>query len=63
MAVYEKSTKFIDYCHKIQDLCRTEFDSGTFSKKLMEIIKNLHQIKQNSKLKLSIYIFEKSDDQ
>jgi hypothetical protein len=63
MAVYEKSAKFIDYCHKIQDLCRTELDSRIFSKKLMEIIKNLNQIKQRSKLKLSIYILEKSDNQ
>jgi hypothetical protein len=63
MAVYEKSGKFIDYCHKIQDLCRNEFDSCAFSKKLIEILKNLNQIKQKSKLKLSIYILEKSDEE
>ena len=63
MAVYEKSGNFADYCHKIQDLCRTEFDSPAFTKKLIEILKNLNEIKQKSKLKLSIYIIEKSDEE
>jgi hypothetical protein len=61
MAVYQKRRNLIDYCHKIQDLCRTEFDPGLFSKKLIEILKNINQIKQTAKLKLSIYIIEKSD--
>jgi hypothetical protein len=61
MAVYEKSRNFIDYCQKIQELCRNEFDSHTFTKKLIKILKNLNETKQKSKLRFSIYIIEKSD--
>ncbi|MFW9827576.1 MAG: hypothetical protein ACFFEY_08295 [Candidatus Thorarchaeota archaeon] len=61
MAVYGKNINFVDYCHKIQELCRTEFDSHTFTEKLIKILKNLNDFKQKSKLRLSIYIIEKSD--
>ncbi|MDX1798842.1 MAG: hypothetical protein R3255_09355 [Candidatus Lokiarchaeia archaeon] len=63
MAVYNKSRNFIDYCHKIQKLCRTEYNSPAFSKKLIEILKNLNEIKQKSKLRLSIYLIDKSDEE
>lgn len=53
----------VDYCHKIRELCRSELDSATFSRKLLEILKNLNLIKQKAKLKLSIYIISKSDEE
>ena len=58
MAVYQKRGDIIDYCHKIRELCRSELDSRVFSNKLMEILKNLKQIKQKARLKFSIYIIE-----
>ncbi|MFW9772755.1 MAG: hypothetical protein ACFFEO_11420 [Candidatus Thorarchaeota archaeon] len=61
MAVYQKRRNFIDYCHKIQDLCRYEFDPRVFSKNLIEILKKINQIKESAKLEFSIYIIEKSD--
>ena len=60
MAVYQERGNIIDYCHKIRELCLNELDSRAFSKKLIEILENLNQIKQKAKLKLSIYILEKS---
>ncbi len=63
MAVYQIRGNIIDYCHKIRELCRNELDSRLFSKKLIEILENLNQIKQESKLKFSIYILEKSDEE
>jgi len=53
----------VEYCHKIRELCRNELDSATFSIKLLEILKNLNLIKQKAKLKLSIYIIGKSDEE
>jgi hypothetical protein len=53
----------VEYCHKIRELCRNELDSATFSSKLLEILKNLNVIKQKAKLKLSIYIIGKSDEE
>ena len=63
MAVYQIRGNIIDYCHKIRELCRNELDSKLCSKKLIEILENLNQIKQESKLKFSIYILEKSDEE
>ena len=63
MAVYQIRGNIRDYCHNIIELCRTELDSKLFSKKLIEILENLNQIKQESKLKFSIYILEKSDEE
>jgi hypothetical protein len=63
MAVYQKRGNVIDYCHKIRDLCRNELDSREFSSKLIEILKNLNQIRQEARLKLSIYIIEKSHEE
>lgn len=63
MTVYQKRGNFVDYCHKIRDLCRNEIDSTMFSSKLIEILKNLNKIKQKAKLKLSIYIIAKSDEE
>ena len=63
MAVYIKRGNIIGYCHKIRDLCRNELDSRVFSKKLIEILEDLNQIKQKAKLKISIYILEKSDEE
>jgi 5-carboxymethyl-2-hydroxymuconate isomerase len=60
--VYQEKGNFVDYCHKIRELCRNELDSREFSKKLIEVLKNLNQIKQKAKLKLSIYIIEKTDE-
>ncbi|MFX0083985.1 MAG: hypothetical protein ACFE94_19740 [Candidatus Hodarchaeota archaeon] len=60
MAVYQKRGNIIDYCHKIRELCRNEFDSRIFSSKLIKILRSLNEIKQNARLKISIYIFEKS---
>ena len=62
MAVYQKNGNIIDYCHKIRKLCQNEFNSRAFSKKLVEILKDLNKIKQSAKYKLSIYILEKSDE-
>jgi hypothetical protein len=53
----------VEYCHKIRELCRSELDSSVFSSKLLEILKNLNQIKQKAKLKLSIYIIGKLDEE
>jgi hypothetical protein len=63
MAVYDKSRNFVDYCHKIQKLCRTEYNSPGFTTKLIEILKNLNEIKKTSKLRLSIYLIDKSDEE
>ena len=58
MTVYQKSGNIIDYCHKIRELCLNELDSRVFSSKLIEVLKNLKQIKQKARLKLSIYVIE-----
>ena len=63
MTVYQKRGNIVEYCHKIRELCRNELDSATFSIKLLEILKNLNLIKQKAKLKLSIYIIGKSDEE
>ena len=63
MAVYQKRGNIIDYCHKIRMLCRNELDSRAFSKKLIEILEDLNQIKQTAKFKFSIYILERSDEE
>jgi len=62
MAVYQKNNRIIDYCHKIRELCRKEFDPDIFSNKLIDILKNLNKIKNDAKLKMSVYFIEKSDD-
>ncbi|MHA2392178.1 MAG: hypothetical protein ACXAEX_09405 [Promethearchaeota archaeon] len=62
MAVHQKMGSIVDYCHKIRDLCRNELDSRAFASKLIEILKNLNEIKQKANLKLSIYIITESDD-
>lgn len=62
MAVRQETGKIIEYCFRIRDLCQNELDPNKFSKKLMSILKNLNKIKNEAKLKISIYIFEKSDD-
>ncbi|MHA2186472.1 MAG: hypothetical protein ACXAAI_15885 [Promethearchaeota archaeon] len=63
MTVYQKRGNIVEYCHKIRELCRSELDSSVFSSKLLEILKNLNQIKQKAKLKLSIYIIGKLDEE
>lgn len=63
MAVNQKIGNIEDYCHRIRYLCRNEFDSQVFAKKLNEILKDLNQIKQKAKLKFSIYIITESDDE
>lgn len=63
MAVYQEKGNIIDYCHKIRDLCLNELDSRAFSKKLIQILEDLNHIKQNAKLKFSIYVLEKSDEE
>ncbi|MFX1323865.1 MAG: hypothetical protein ACFE8N_02840 [Promethearchaeota archaeon] len=62
MAVNQKIGNIVDYCHKISFLCRNEFDSQIFANQLIEILKDLNQIKQKAKLKFSIYIITESDD-
>ena len=62
MAVYQKSGEFVDYCHKIRKLCQKEFDSQVFSSRLIQILKNINQLKEEAELKLSLYILEESDD-
>ena len=62
MAVYQKDEKILDYCSKIRELCQNEHNPNMFCSKLREILKNLNNIKKEAKLKLSIYIIEKSDD-
>jgi len=62
MAIYQERGNIIDYCHKIRELCRNELDSRVFSKKLIEILEDLNQIKQKAKFKISIYILEKSNE-
>jgi hypothetical protein len=63
LTVYQKRGNIVDYCHKIRELCRSELDSAAFSSKLLEILKNLNLIKQKAKLKLSIYIIGKLDEE
>ncbi len=62
MAVYQKRGDFIDYCHKIRKLCQNEFNSGVFSSKLIKILRNINQLKEEAELKFSLYIFEEYDD-
>jgi len=62
VAVYQKNNRIVEYCHKIRELCRKEFDSNLFTNKLINILKNLNKIKKEAKLKMSFYLIEKSDD-
>ncbi|MFX1329807.1 MAG: hypothetical protein ACFE91_16885 [Promethearchaeota archaeon] len=62
MAVYQKNGNFIDYCHKIRELCRNELDPKAFSNKLIQVLKNINEYKEKAKLKFSLYIIEKSND-
>ncbi|MFX0029168.1 MAG: hypothetical protein ACFE8B_08160 [Candidatus Hermodarchaeota archaeon] len=62
MAVHQERGDFIDYCHKIRKLCQNEFNSNVFSSKLIQILKNVNQLKEEAELKLSLYLFEECDD-
>jgi hypothetical protein len=62
LETYQKLPDFIEYCNKISHLCQNDLDPKDFSKKLLNILKNLNKIKEEAKLRISIYIFEESND-